>query len=78
MSKKLVLGLALALVLVSGSFLGVQADCGCLPHISVPSCSSCGTPAVVDRDRDRAEATCQGAFNYGPQTPIYMGTTGAY
>ena len=53
MNKKLVLGLALALVLVSGPFIGAQAECGfgCLPHISLPSCLSCG--GAVDRDRDR-------------------------
>jgi hypothetical protein len=51
MSKTLVLGLALSLVLVSGAFFGAQADCGCLPHISIPSpCHwfTCGCA----RDRD--------------------------
>ena len=39
MSKKLILGLALAVVLVSGGFFAAQADCGfgCLPHISLPT-----------------------------------------
>ncbi len=76
MSKRLVLGLALALVLISGPFFGAQADCGCLPHVSVPSCLSCGQPAAVDRDLDRPEATCQGAYNYGPRAPAIMGNTG--
>jgi hypothetical protein len=76
MSKILVLGLALALVLVSGPFFGAQADCGCLPHISMPSCLSCNGPARTDRDLDRSEATCQGAYNFGPTTPWVMGNTG--
>ena len=44
MSKKLILGLALAVVLFSGTLFSAQADCGfgCLPHISLPSCWSCG------------------------------------
>ena len=58
MSKKLIFGLALALVLVSGSMFSAQADCsyGCLPHISLPTCFSCGN--VVDREpaRDRDAA----------------------
>ncbi len=80
MNKKLVLGLALALVLVSGSFIGAQAECGfgCLPHISLPSCLSCGGAADRDRDRDRSEATCQGAYSYGPTTPDPMGSPGVY
>ena len=49
MSKKLIFGLALALVMVSGSYFYAQADCGCLPKISTPSCLSCGA-----RDMDRA------------------------
>jgi len=74
MSKKLVLGLALALVLVGGSFFGAQADCGfCLPHFSFSSCFSCGSTGNSGRDLDRSEATCQGAYNYGPTTPWVMG-----
>lgn len=79
MNKRLILGLALALVLVSGTFIGAQADCGCLPHISLPSCLSCGgTSSNVNRDMDRPEATCQGAYNYGPTAPIVMGAVSAY
>ena len=48
MSKKLIFGLALALVMVSGFCFYAQADCGCLPKISTPSCLSCGA-----RDMDR-------------------------
>jgi hypothetical protein len=72
MSKKLILGLALALVLVSGAFVGAQADCnfGCLPHISLPSCFGNCSQAT---DLDRPDATCQGAHNYGPTTPSVMG-----
>ena len=78
MSKKLILGLALAVVLFSGSLFSAQADCGgCLPHISLPSCLSCGQVAEK-RDMDRSEATCQGAFNYGPTVPSQFGAVGAY
>jgi hypothetical protein len=79
MSKKLILGLALAVVLVSGAFYGAQADCGCLPHISMPTsffCGACGAADNHNRDLDRAEATCQGAYNYGPTTPWVMGSPG--
>jgi hypothetical protein len=71
MSKKLILGLALAVVLVSGGFFGAQADCGfgSLSHIF-----SCG----ANRDMDRSEATCQGAYNFGPTAPSIMGAPGAY
>jgi hypothetical protein len=69
MNRKLVLGLALALILISGNFAGALADCGCLPHISVPSCDSCGSTGPSARDLDRSEATCQGAHNYGPALP---------
>ena len=34
MSKKLIFGIALSLVLVSGGFFGAQADCGCLSNLS--------------------------------------------
>jgi hypothetical protein len=77
MSKRLIFGLALALVLVSGSYFNVQADCGCLPKISTPSCLSCGD-RVQTRDMDRSEATCQGAYSYGPSAPEVMGAPGAY
>jgi hypothetical protein len=79
MSKKLILGLALAVVLFSGSLFSAQADCGfgCLPHISLPSCWSCGH-VVEKRDLDRSEATCQGAYNYGPTVPSAFGAVGAY
>jgi len=79
MSKKLILGLALAVVLFSGSLFSAQADCGfgCLPHISLPSCLSCGHVAEK-RDLDRSEATCQGAYNFGPTVPSAFGAVGAY
>ncbi|MFZ0929000.1 MAG: hypothetical protein ABSF90_09640 [Syntrophobacteraceae bacterium] len=56
MSKKLILGLALAVVLFSGSLISAQADCGfgCLPHISLPSCFTCARNAEPVRDRDCA------------------------
>jgi hypothetical protein len=77
MSKTLILGLALAVVLVTGSLYTANADCGCLPHISMPSCFGCGTVAER-RDLDRSEATCQGAYNYGPTVPSAFGAVGAY
>ena len=58
MNKKLILGLALAIVLVSGSMFGARADCnfGCLPHISLPACFGfCAARAEEPvRDRDCA------------------------
>jgi len=74
MNKKLILGLALAVVLMSGALFSAQADCGCLPHISLPSCLSCQQASA--RDYDRPDATCQGAFSFGPVTPIEMGGPG--
>jgi hypothetical protein len=51
MSKKVILGLALALVLVSGAFAGARADCGCLPSISIPSpCNWFSFSNCRDRD----------------------------
>lgn len=75
MSKKLILGLALALVLVSGSFFGARAECSsCAPQANLSSsCASCSGQSSFNRDMDRAEATCQGAYNYGPTAPIIMG-----
>jgi hypothetical protein len=74
MNKKLILGLALAVVLMSGALFSAQADCGCLPHISLPSCLSCQQAPV--RDFDRPAATCQGAYQFGPAAPIVMGGPG--
>jgi len=56
MNKKLIFGLALALVLVSGSMFSVQADCnfGCLPHISLPTFYSSARDVEPARDRDCA------------------------
>ncbi len=70
MSRKLVLGLALAVVLFGGSVISAQADCGCLPHISLPSCLSC-SKAVEQPVRDR---DCAGNLI----TPDVMGAPGAY
>lgn len=43
MSKKLILGIALSLVLFGGSFAGAYADCcGCLPHFNFSAFSGCG------------------------------------
>ncbi len=80
MSKTLIIGLALAVVLVGGAFFSAQAECGfgCLPHITLPSCWSCASVADRQpaRDYDRPGATCQGAFRYGPVTPEPMGSPG--
>ncbi len=55
MNKKLILGLALAVVLVSGSLFSAQADCNfCLPHFSLPTCFSCAADREPVRDRDCA------------------------
>ena len=73
MSKKLVLGLALALVLVSGSFVGAMAQCSCSTAPPAASCFSCGQAASnYNRDLDRSPGTC----NSGLTTPSIMGTTG--
>lgn len=70
MNKKLVMGLALALVLVSGAFANANAQCStCLPRISFQTCTNCVKPPPL-------ASTCQGAFNYGPTTPVPMGTSG--
>jgi hypothetical protein len=67
MNKKLIFGLALALVLVSGSMFSANADCyfGCLPHISLPTCFTCARAVEPVRDRD-----CNGALI----TPYDMGS----
>ncbi len=70
MNKKLVLGLALAVVLVSGAFFGARADCGCVPHISVPTCCSCG--ASADHDRDLGGAGMILHYDYGPDNQWAM------
>jgi hypothetical protein len=75
MNKQIIIGLALALVLVSGLFVNARADCGCLPQISQSSCLSCQQQAQ-DRDYDNPNATCQGADRYGPATPDPMGSPG--
>jgi hypothetical protein len=71
MNKKLVLGLALMVVLFGSAFAfaGTRADCGfCLPHISMPCWGSCASDQQA-RDRDRPDATCQGAEYFGPRAP---------
>lgn len=75
MNKKLVLGLALGLVLISGAFISnANAQCAtCLPHISLSTCSGGNCAAGV---HPPLNASCQGAFNYGPATPVPMGSVG--
>ncbi len=73
MNKKLIMGLALALVLASGAFTGAFAQCAsCLPQVSVSTCTGNCAAAV----RPPLNATCQGAFNFGPTTPVPMGSVG--
>ena len=74
MSKKLILGLAMASVLVGGPFIGAKAD-----DISA-SCWAGFCPAqprdmdqAPQRDYDKPDATRQGAYRYGPATPEPMG-----
>jgi hypothetical protein len=59
MNKKLIFGFALAVVLVSGSMFSAQAECnfGCLPHFSMPTCSSCAAAKDETLDKD-----CSGNF----------------
>jgi len=71
MSKTLVLGLALSLVLVSGAFFSAQADCGCLPHTSLPSLSSwfsCCSSGTRDKD--------VGEYNPFPEKVHSIGVAG--
>ena len=73
MSKKLILGLALASVLVGGPFTGAKAD-----DISA-SCWAGFCPAQpsdmdrAQRDYDKPDATRQGPDRYGPAAPEPMG-----
>ena len=70
MSKKLILGLALAVVLFSGPLLSIAHRRIAVPasHQLAVMLVNCGQ-VVEKRDMDRSEATCQGAFNYGPTVP---------
>jgi len=76
MRKKLILGLALAAVLISAPFIWAQAG-----NVSA-SCWAGFCPAwqsntdQAQRDMDRPEAPCQGAYRYGPTTPEPMGSPG--
>ncbi len=71
MSKTLILGLALSLVLFSGAMYSVQADCGCLPHFNLCSspCNwfSCGAAC---RDKDLPD------YNPYPQRVHSLGVMG--
>ena len=68
MSKLLILGMALSLLFLSGSFFGAQAGCelrsnGCPPYSSSYLCSSNN----MDRDtmtKQNNPATSQEPFNY--------------
>ncbi len=76
MNKKMILGIALALVLVSGGFFSAQAQCGCL-NLNLNPCNwhfcnlfSCSTCAS-DRDKDLAP------YNPFPQSVHSLGVTGS-
>jgi hypothetical protein len=77
MSKRLILGLALASVLIGGPFFKAYAD-----NIG-PSCWAGFCPAQPQRDMDQSnrdmdkpDATRQGADQYGPTTPDPAGSPG--
>lgn len=70
MSKKPIVVLAIAIVLLSGSLFSAKADCGCLPNTSTTCLGECQTPA---RDYDKANARCQGADQWGPTVPMING-----
>jgi hypothetical protein len=80
MSKKLILALAMAVVLVSGFLYSAQAECGfgCSPQMSSPSCLSCSRDADQQpaRDSDKPNIPCQGSCFYGPAAPEPMGSPG--
>ena len=72
MSKKLVLGMVLSLLLVSGSFFSVQAARGAALNGPSPGSSTCslfGSHASRDADRgttgkQESPAACQGSPEY--------------
>ncbi len=67
MSKKLILGLALASVLVGSPFTGAKAaDFNDRCWAALGYC-----PAYQQRDMDRQNAICQGANNYIPSSSGY-------
>lgn len=68
MSKKLfcsfIIGIAFAMVLVSGNFFNAKADCGCWPHLSLPRLAfPCCTSA--DRDMDKADRATFNKSSHG-------------
>ena len=72
LSKKLILGMVLSLLLVSGSFFSVQAACDLGSNGSSPNSSTCslfGSHASRDADRDtmgkhESPAASQGSSEY--------------
>ncbi len=72
MHKRLILGLAMALVFVGGAFTNASAQClSCQPRAYQPQCF--GNCVAI---QPPAQATCQGAYSFGPTTPTPFGTTG--
>jgi hypothetical protein len=76
MSKKLIFGLALATVLISGSFIGAQADrigpmcwAGSCPDVQSDVDQPKRDMDRTNRDMDKPDATGQGTYQYGPTTP---------
>ncbi|MDR3567428.1 MAG: hypothetical protein P4L43_05300 [Syntrophobacteraceae bacterium] len=65
MSKKIILGLAIALTLVSGVFMNAQAQNATGPYFAKPACWSfaCGLPGI----HENVSAT---------QAPVQMGSVG--
>ncbi|MDR3566709.1 MAG: hypothetical protein P4L43_01640 [Syntrophobacteraceae bacterium] len=68
MIKRLVIGSALALVFVGGAFINASAQSRYGAHPCLGNCAVVQPPA---------QASCQGAYNYGPTTPTPFGTGGA-
>jgi len=77
MSKKLILGLALAAVLISGPFIGAQASTSEACWAGFCSAQQSDMDQS-NRDMDKPNATCQGAYQYGPTAPQPMGAPGVY
>ncbi len=78
MSKILIIGLALAIVLVSGPFIGARAD-KIGPMCWAGFCpSQSDNPDQPRRDMDRPNSTSrgQGPYQQAPVTPEPMGSPG--
>ncbi|MGC9197165.1 MAG: hypothetical protein ACP5IL_17225 [Syntrophobacteraceae bacterium] len=88
MRKTLIVGIAIAMLLVSGGLFSAQANCGA-PSLSflspcnwrIPSfcglgCHSKDVSSTPLPDADSQGKICQGAYPRGPSSPDVMGTGG--